>query len=149
LHSFDPLQATLERILQAALVICPTSLAVLSLETFEKEGNPRRCFLHLSSDPDPVKAEAAALDVRSRVARDHDLRLDRTLIAYHKGVLVPLVLHRDLGHGWLYLENVQADELAGRALTLLAGHAANALYSTVAQELLSAREAESSDTLAV
>jgi hypothetical protein len=54
-----------------------------------------------------------------------------------------------MGHGWLYLENVQADELAGRALTLLAGHAANALYSTVAQELLSAREAESSDTLAV
>ena len=149
LHSFDTLPVTLERILGTAVTLCPSPLALLRLETFGKEGNPQRHFLHVSTDPDPVRAEAVAFEVCSRLARDPHVQALRTLTPFHQGVLVPLVLHHELGNGWLYLENVQPDTLTSHSLTLLAGHAVNALYSAVAQELLSAREVGSPDALPI
>ena len=60
--------------------------------------------------------------------------------AWNGGTLCPLALHRNLGHGWIWLEGAPQDELARQALPLLAAHAANALYASVAQALLEARE---------
>src|SRR6185295_5533436 len=49
---FEPLAETLRRILGTVLAICPAPLAVLHLETFEEQGNPRRFLLHMSTDTD-------------------------------------------------------------------------------------------------
>jgi hypothetical protein len=48
------------------------------------------------------------------------------------GFLVPLSLHRELGHGWLFVAGITPDDLARQALTLLAGHAQNAVYASLA-----------------
>jgi len=50
-----------------------------------------------------------------------------------------------LGHGWIYLENTELDDLQQQAMSLLRGHAANALYSTVAQGILIARQDDDVD----
>ena len=65
------------------------------------------------------------------------------------GLFVPLVLHRELGYGWMYLETATAGSIAEKALPLLAAHAANALYSGVAQRMLSAREGPIYETMIV
>src|SRR5262249_7102302 len=70
LASFEPLEASLGRILETAVAICPTALAILELQSFEKEGNPRRWFVYLSTDPDAMQAKAAALAVGARIAQD-------------------------------------------------------------------------------
>ena len=62
--------------------------------------------------------------------------------------MVPLTVHHELGYGWLYLETSDSDELNLSMLTLLAGHAANALYSTVAEQML-ARDDDLADSLAI
>jgi len=144
LRSFEPLETTLERLLETTVAICPTSLAVLQLETFEEEGNPRQVFLHLSTDT----AEAAK-EVATRIARDPALQSQREAGPIEDGYLVPLVLHRELGYGWIYLEDAKPDEFAANALPLLAAHAANALYSTVAQTMLQDRENPIYDTMII
>ena len=50
LHSYDPLPLTLSHILEAALEICPASLGVIELQSFEQSGNPQRHFVHLSTN---------------------------------------------------------------------------------------------------
>jgi CheY-like chemotaxis protein len=145
LHSFDTLENILERILETTVTICSTPLAVLQLETFEEDGNPRKVFLHLSTETDVAKAEAAAHEVATRIARDpaHEAG------PIEGGYLVPLVLHRELGYGWIYLEGANLDEFASHALPLLAAHAANALYSSVAQTMLADRENPIYDTMII
>ena len=61
--------------------------------------------------------------------------------------MVPFKLHRELGEGWLYVAEPAPDELAARALSLLGGHAANALYATVAQAVLGAGRDDPSELL--
>lgn len=149
LHAFDPLDVTLERVLGAAVTVLPAPLAVLHLETFEAHGDPRRVDLHLAADADPVRGRAAAEEVRHRVARHPEAVMAGRIARFGDGLLVPLTLHRDLGHGWIYLQSADPDDLVTTALTLLAGHAANALYAGVAQRLLEAREASPYDRLAI
>jgi CheY-like chemotaxis protein len=149
LRSFEPLETTLGRILETAVTICPTPLAMLELQSFEKEGNPRRWFVYLSTDPDPTQARAAASAVAARIAHDPAARVLREGGRFGEGFLVPLVLHRELGYGWMYLETATADSIAEKALPLLAAHAANALYSGVAQRMLSAREGSIYETMII
>ncbi|MGE5675106.1 MAG: response regulator [Mycobacterium leprae] len=148
LHAFNPLETTLERVLNAAVTVWPGPLAVLYLETFDGHGNPRQFLLHLATDPDPVCAWAAAVDVRNAVTR-HPEAWTGGLRPFHDGTLVPLTLHRELGHGWLYLQGGQPDALAAKGLALLTGHAVNALYATVALRLLEAPEESLYDRLAI
>jgi CheY-like chemotaxis protein len=149
LRSFEPLETSLGRILETAVAICPAPLAVLELQSFEKEGNPRRWLVYLSTDPDPPQARAAASAVAARIAQDPAARALREAGRVGDGLLVPLVLHRELGYGWMYLETTTAGSIAEKALPLLAAHAANALYSGVAQRMLSAREGPIYETMII
>lgn len=149
LRSFEPLEAALQRVLTTAVTLCPTPLAVLHLQTFEEQGNPRRRVLHLATDPDPAKGAAAAAAVVARVAEDPTAPALREGGAFGDGLLVPVTLHRDLGFGWLYLAGGGRDTLSRQVLSLLASHASNALYSTVAQSLLSSKERSLMDSMIV
>lgn len=149
LRAFEPLEVTLQRILATAVATVPSPLAVLDLETFEDRGNPRRCLLHLSKEADPARAQAAAAAVAARVAAEPTARALRAAGPFAEGFLVPLALHRELGYGWIYLEGAVPGELAVQALSLLAAHASNALYSSVAQAMLAAREGSFYDSLIV
>ena len=148
LHSYDPIAKQLSMILQAALEVCPARLGVLAIETFQQQGNPERHLVHLSTDADAARAKAAAEDMRLRIGRDPTARALTAAAPYEGGVLVPIKVHRDLGQGWLFLADVEADELARTALSVLAGHVANALYSTTAQRMLTGSE-ERIDSLAI
>ncbi|HEC85684.1 MAG TPA: response regulator [Thioploca sp.] len=149
MHSFEALETTLERLLETSVTISPSPLAVLQLETFEQEGNPRQLFLHLATDTDMAKSGAAAKEVATRIARDPALQSQQEAGPVEGGYLIPLRLHRELGYGWIYLEGVKPDEFATNALPLLAAHAANALYSTVAQAMLADRENPIYDTMII
>ena len=149
LHTFEPLEATLQRILTTAVAIAPSPFAVLDLETFEDQGNPRHLLLHLAANADPVQAQSAAAALAARVAADRTAHAPRNAGPFNGGFLVPMTLHRELGYGWIYLEGVAVDTLISQALSLLAAHAANALYASVAQAMLAAREGPFYDSLIV
>lgn len=146
LRSFAPLQDTLRQVLDTVLVICPAPLAVLHLETFETEGNPRRFFLHSSNPPSSglVGAEAVRAAV---LAANSTRRLEAGAIA--GGFVVPLKVHRELGHGFVYVEEPSPDDLVRRMLPMLASHAANALYSSVAEAMLRAQKGPLFDTMSI
>lgn len=146
MRSFAPLQETLRRVLDTVLVICPAPLAVLHLETFEAEGNPRHFFLHGSTGPNSglVPAEAVRAEVTAaRAARP----LEAGVMA--GGFVVPLQVHRELGHGFVYVEEPNPDELVRRILPMLAAHASNALYSSVAEGMLRAQGGPLFDAMAI
>ena len=146
LQSYEPLEATLQRILAAAASIAPSSHAVFHLDTFEADGTPRAFDLRLSSeDADSEEAEALI----GRLAASPEVASGREATRFGEGVLVPLRLHRELGHGWIHLACGEIDELSLQALTLIAAHAENALYSAVAQQMLSSRERPFYDSLIV
>jgi CheY-like chemotaxis protein len=149
LRAFEPLEVSLQRILTTANAIVPSPLAVLDLHTFDADRDPRRVLLYHSPDADQDRARAAAEAVAARVAADPTAGALRTGGSFGEGYLVPVSLQRELGYGWLYLDGAAPDELSVDALCLLAAHASNALYSNVAQEMLSAREGAPFDPLAV
>lgn len=149
LNANEDLSVALERILDAATTVCPTALAVLSMETFDAEGDTQSYAMHLSAGDDDIAARVAADEVRSKMGRDDDARSASGPTAIDGGVYVPLVVPRELGHGWVYLSDATADDLANKALALLAGHAANALYANVALHNLEAREGDVFDAMAI
>ena len=131
LRSFEPLEVSLERVLAAAVEICPSPLAVLRLNTFAGRGDARRVQIHLASGLDDIAASVRADSIALALGdRGHAAG------AIDDGYVVPLMLHRDLGWGWLFLADASPDAIARQILPLLTTQAANALYSTVAQELL-------------
>ncbi|HVY45693.1 MAG TPA: response regulator, partial [Minicystis sp.] len=65
LRSYAALKQTLERVLETVVAICPAPLAVLHLETFEEQGDPKRYLVNLSTGAEPATARAAAEAVRS------------------------------------------------------------------------------------
>jgi CheY-like chemotaxis protein len=140
LHAFDPLEPTLERILETTLEICPTGLAMLQLDIFTEDGEPRVCSVELCSEADYEQAESRAAAIRVRFSSNASI-IDHLTepTPFEDGYLIPLVLPRDLGNGWIFLEGVQPDELTAQILPLLATNAANALYAVIAQELLAQR----------
>lgn len=128
----------LERILETVLQICPSSLVILELETFERGDGPRHAFLYLSADANAARTAVAAERARVRVQRALSAAQPSGPALMEDGFFVPLSLHRELGHGWLFVDGAAPDDLAQKALTLLAGHAQNAIYSSLA--LSAARE---------
>lgn len=149
LHAFEPLDVCLQRFLATATAIVPTTLAVLKLETYEENGNPRTYFLHTSKDMDEEEAGAAASAVAERIAEDPGAKALRTAGPFADGVLVPIVLHRDLGAGWIFLRGQSFDSVVYQALPVLAAHASNALYASVAQAMLAKREGPAYDAVTV
>lgn len=149
LQSFQPLEVTLQRILATALALAGTDFAVLDLETFDHRGEPRRWLLHLSTAEDQAAAAGAAADIADRVADGAGGGTLRHPGPFDDGFLVPIVVHHDLGYGWLYLHGSVDDGLTRQALPLLAAHASNALYSTLAQAMLAEREGPFYDSLIV
>lgn len=140
LHAFEPLEVCLQRFLMTAAAIVPAPLAILKLDTYEDRSSPRSYFLHTSKDMDAEKEGHEAAAVAARVAADPAAAVLRTAGPCAGGILVPIVLHRDLGAGWIWLQGA-GDSLAFQALPVLAAHASNALYAAVAQALLANRDA--------
>jgi hypothetical protein len=136
-HSFDGIELALRKTLAAAADLTEADLAVLSLETFASHGDPVRFLLH--SSPSGVN-EAAAQAVAQRVLSDPQVQSAPQVTRWADGLLIPLRLHRELGHGWIYVQGGRVDHIVEQVLPVLAAHAANALYAVVAQRLLEDRE---------
>lgn len=149
LRANEPLDRALERILAAATTVCPTALAVLHMETFDAGGDTNSYTLHLSNGGDEVDGQVAADQLRATALASTEARTASGPIALGDGVFVPLVVPRELGHGWVHLGRCSADDLAEKALTLLAAHAANALYANVALHNLEAREGDVFEAMAI
>lgn len=118
-------------ILETVLAICPAPLVALELETFEHTLGPRHIFLHLASDTGngtPLAVEAA----RGRVQQAYAATRVSGPTLLENGFLIPISLHRELGRGWIFVDGFSPDELARKTLTLLAGHAQNAIYAGIA-----------------
>jgi CheY-like chemotaxis protein len=148
MHSFESLEVTLERVLETAVSLCPSPFAVLQLETFEKGADPHSVRVHLSSDS-ISDAASEAKHLGQKIRQKFGNLSEQDPCQFAGGYLVPLVLHRELGYGWLYLKNDHFDGFIADALPLLAGHAANALYANVAQRLLADREEPIYDTMVI
>lgn len=137
MRPFDPLEASLRRILDTTGAMEPEALALLLLETREAAGGRRKIRLH--RDPAGVTADPARLDrLEARLSPVAATPGAAACLPLEEGHLVRLELHRDLGHGWLYLDATTLDDSTIQALELLASHAGNALYATVAQTILRA-----------
>ncbi len=134
LHLAGSLEARLQQLLETAVVVAPSELAVLNLETFEETGNSRRYLLFTGTYPNETEMEAAATAVVSRVAEDPGALALQDAGVFGEGFLVPLSFNRELGYGWLYLHGLREDPLELQTLPMLAAHAANALYSHLVQE---------------
>jgi CheY-like chemotaxis protein len=148
LRSYDPLPTTLSHILEAALEISRAPLGVLDLDTMDEHGNPQHHRAHLSTSTDQVKVRAEVESVRRGIARELSSRRLERAGAIGDGYLVPIDLHHELGHGWLYLGMGTMEPAVETALTLLAGHASNALYSSVAERMLEGQD-DALDAIAV
>jgi CheY-like chemotaxis protein len=133
LHSFEPPETSLQRILSTAMAVAPSPLAVLHLITVEEGASSRDWTLHIAAGAEEEKRVA---DVVKRAPNGD-------------GTFIPIRLHRNLGDGWIYLDRTVDDALTRTSLELLASHASNALYSAVAQSILSDREKPFYDTLGV
>ena len=147
LRSYAPLEQTLQHVLDAVAGIWPSPLCVLLLETFEAQGNPRRYFLHRSTAADHARGQADAEAVAAHVARASAAGQRREPAAFERGFLVPLELHRELGHGWIYVADAAPEPLRRTLLPILAAHAANALYSSVAEAMLKGPKVPLFDTM--
>ena len=147
LHSFDAIENSLQRILMTATSISNAPLGVLSLQTFEEQGDPQACSMHLADDS--IDGEAAAARISQMIASDANAQSMTEPGEFADGLLIPLILHRELGNGWIYLEGGELDEAVSQVLPLLASHASNALYSAVAQSMLEDREGPFYDSITV
>ncbi len=143
LRSFAPLTETLQRILDTALAIGAAPQALLQLETFDRQGEVRRYFLSAGA------ADIDAEDLRGRIVREGAAGGLREPGAVAGGFLVPLEVHRELGHGWLFVAVESPEPIVKSALPILAAHAANALYSSLAESILRAEQAPIFDTMTV
>ncbi|HEY8075681.1 MAG TPA: hypothetical protein VIF62_16260, partial [Labilithrix sp.] len=89
-----------------------------------------------------------AEEARARIVRAVATHPFRGPTDAEGGLVVPLEAHREPGHGFLYVAG-EADALVREALPVLAAHAANALYSTVAEKILRAKQGPVFDTVDV
>lgn len=141
LLSYEPIETTLERILDTANIICPSPLAVLQLETFDEVGNSQQYFLYRAAEKDEA-GQAAAEHARQQIASSMgSMRLEEAA-PMGNGYVVPIRLDHDLGAGWIYIEESEPDQLARYSLPLLTAHGANALYASISQSMLANREGD-------
>lgn len=137
LSAMQPVEEMLRPVLETALTICAAPMCALQLETFEHGLGPHHTFLYLAPEPNRALAQAAAEELRVRVQAAGGGRIHAPC-ALAGGFLVPLRLHQELGHGWIFIDAFKPDELLEKILTVLAGHAQNAVYASLA--LTAARE---------
>lgn len=133
LHQSDSLESSLQQILETAVVIAPGDLAVLHLETFEDSGESHRYMLYTGTLANEAELEAAALAVVSSVAANPGSMALQEAGVFGDGFLIPLVLNRELGYGWIYIQGLIEDPLLLQTLPMLASQAENALYSHIIQ----------------
>ncbi len=140
LHLLDGLDASLQQIIETAVIIAPTDLAVLNLETFAASGELNRYLLYTATDVEPTAIENQAKAIVSDVNQNPGALALQEAGVFGKGFLIPLSLNQELGHGWLYIagENFSALEL--QALPILATHATNALYQHLYNEAKSTHQ---------
>ncbi|MGC4088102.1 MAG: response regulator [Polyangiaceae bacterium] len=139
----------LTMVLSTTLSICPAPLVALDLETFEQSQGTRRTFLHLGSGGTPTENALAAEAARMRIQGVLATQRITGPTVLDNGFLIPLELHRELGYGWLYLDAFTPDELAKKTLTLLAGHAQNAIYASLALSALRDRKSTVFDEISI
>ncbi|MFT7688174.1 MAG: CheY-like chemotaxis protein [Candidatus Azotimanducaceae bacterium] len=137
-HSYDPLEKALNRILQASATIAECDFAILSLETYGQADVAKQYQIHLESPRDDLSQQVE--DVAYNVNELVQYEAQAMAIEAANGMVFSFALLRELGHGWIYLEVSELDDLQQKALSFLCGHAANALYSNVAQSILMARQ---------
>lgn len=147
IHSYEPLEATLERLLAAARRVCPAPFAALWLEAITGDGSPQQYFVCEGDEASSSRAEQVRGAVTQHRASGRWPRGE--LVSVGEGSAVRIEVHRELGHGWLYLEQPQPDEVATVGLPLLAAHAESALYSSLAQRALEQRSAELDDDIPI
>ena len=140
LLSYEPVESTLERILDTVMTICPSPLAAFHLETFDEDGNSQQYFLYRSPNEDKARAQADAEHIRMHIAANMgSLNMEESQ-ALENGFMVPIKMDHELGYGWIYVEDPDPDEIVRQSLPLLAAHGANALYAAVTQAIMSNRE---------
>jgi hypothetical protein len=93
--------------------------------------------LATGTDDTLAEAEAEALTATVRRLEPVDGHVER------------LRVHRELGHGFIYLRTASPDELTLTMLPILAAHAANELYSAISHAMLSAQAVPSFDAMPV
>ena len=140
LHSYDSLDSSLNRLASAAVAICPVAMAVLQVEVIDAGGDSTTHLIYPNTNDDAVAARAAADEVVRQIAGLPQTTTATAPSQVGDGVYVPISIHHGLGRGWLFLSGCDLDDLTGKALALLAAHAGNALYSTIAQRNLEARD---------
>jgi hypothetical protein len=145
LHSFEDVDATLSRVLAMCSTITGATLAVLSLQTFDNEGDAQNRFLHLSSDPEKGEEDARAIEEKVKSAGTPSSEPGK----FDDGLLIPILLHRELGYGWIYLAVETADAAVMEVLPVIASQVSNSLYSSVAHNMLESREGPFYDSMTV
>jgi len=154
LCSYEPVEQILGRLLDAVVSLVEgCELAVLDLDTFDEKGEPLHFFHHKSPRLDPKEAEARAVKASAQLRADPEKlskATQRPEVRQVEGALMaPIVLHRELGYGWIFAAAPRQSETVLQALPLLAAHARNALYATLAQRMLEQREGPFYDSLNV
>ncbi len=122
----------LRLVLETVMSISRAPLVVLDMETFDLGLGPRRISMHLTSDASGADTAQAVEAARSRVHQANSSSRVNGATLLDNGFLIPLIVHRELGHGWIYVDGAVPDDLARKTLTLLAGHAQNAIYASIA-----------------
>lgn len=140
LRAWEPLEANLERVLDATIGLCPAPLAVLQLDTVDASGASRRLRLHRRLVDDGPTPDQVFYDLG---------RTPPTEGAVAGGWLVPLRLPRELGSGFLHLSGVEPDPTLQTVLSMLAAQAAGALYAAAARQHLEARQGDLFDEMAI
>jgi CheY-like chemotaxis protein len=139
LQATMPVEQMLRRVLDAVLTLCPAPLVLLELETFGQAAGPRRLFLYLASDPTASRAEVAAENTRVRVRAGAHAAEASGPCELDGGFYMPLRLHHELGHGWIFVDRFAPDEAKRQTLMVLAAHAQNAIYASIALAALRER----------
>jgi len=89
-------------------------------------------------DQEIAKEEALDLAVR---LNDHFKENDFSLSGrFENGFVIPMRIHRNLGFGWIFLNDCSPNEFAKCLLEILVEHASNALYSSVDLKALEERD---------
>jgi len=138
--SFDPLDKILYDILAGAIGISEAELGVMCLHFFESVDSQ---VTHLIVNPSDKRESAKEL--ADQIDKDPAVHMMSEPARYRGGFLIPLLLHRELGHGWIYLETGDIDPLAGKVMPFLSAHAVNALYAFVARGIAERRSKNDDD----
>ncbi len=128
LQNSDSLEGSLQQILETAVVIAPTPLAVLKLNLYDSEGGLQDYLLYTGTHAAGTELQAEAEAVTAAVESDPGALALQQAGNFEAGYLVPLHMTSQWGEGWIYLQGEHTAPLTLQTLPMLATHATNALY---------------------